>query len=346
MKSKSRNLFQFTNIALGVGLWIIYAVLGSHQDWNFAFRSGALGDTSLVVTPYWALFLSYIPAQFDQGYIVWIGLGLLLIIAASTYLKSPTWVILLSYQLGWCLWYGQIDPFVVFGLALGHWSLQRSRAYILGVAIMLLLIKPQIGLLPATALFLWSPDKPKTSLAALCIFSASLLAWPTWISDVFYAWSSFTEKIENTITNTSYLPLWISIPLILISIFIQKIPVRDRLLGLTAANLLLAPYSPIYSQLSLLVFPLPSILYSFAFIPWIIAIQLGPFFHWKWAQLFPLLVLIYSVREGILLFPNFGRLDRISGRYFLRERIWWRGWIWTPICKISINRRKVLDAKR
>jgi hypothetical protein len=337
MNTKFHRLVRFSNIMLGMGVWVIYAKLGSHQDWNFAFRSGALGDTSRVVTPYWALFLSYIPAQFDWGYIIWIGLGLFLVMTTSIFLKSPTWVVLLSYQLGWCLWYGQIDPFVVFGLALGYWSLQHSRSYILGIAIMLVLIKPQIGLMPAIAFFLWSPDKPKTSLAALSIFLASMLAWPSWIKDIFLVWSSFTEKVENTITNTNYLPYWISIPLILITILIQKLPGRDRLLGLTAANLLLAPYSPIYSQLSLIVFPLPAIFYSFAFIPWVIAIQFGPFFHWKWAQLFPLLVLIYSVRKGRLLFPSFGRWDCVSGRYFHRERVWWGGWLWTPICRISIK---------
>jgi hypothetical protein len=340
VNNKPDRFRHYISIILGLGLLIVYASIGSHQDWDFAFRNGALGDTSRVAIPYWGLFLSYLPAQIEQGYIIWLGVGLFLLIVASMYMKSSTWIILLSYQLNWCLWYGQIDPYVVFGLVLGYWALNKSRPYILGIAIMLILIKPQIGLLPAIFMFYLSSNKSKTSLIALSIFTASLLIWPSWIKFSFAHWSTYTDRFENQLSNTYNLSLWITVPAVLIALPIQRSSLQKRLLSLVAANLLLVPYSPIYSQLSLLVFPLNPLLSIFAFIPWIVAIHYGPFFHWGWAQIFPLLALIYSAKEGKMIIISFGKWDYIVNRLFIRERIWLKGYIWTPFCKISLNNSK------
>ncbi len=293
------------SLIVATGLVIIYAVVFGPmssqtvggKDWVDAFRSGARGDYSQVVTPYWSLFLSYLPAILPDpfGYFVWITVGAFLVLVTANYFESPLLMILLSYQMNWVLFYGQVDPYVIFGIGLGYYAVERSKPLLIGVAISLLMIKPQFGILVAIYFFLSSTSKLKTILVSAIPFLLSLLAWPGWIERL---WSEqlkiFMHQPPQAYTNTSLgLPLWIGI---ILSIFILCIPLKlkEKVPVLVAANLLVSPYSTIYSQLSLLSLGLPKVFYLWGFIPWVIAIIIGPFGNWRWAFLFPLSVVLYS----------------------------------------------------
>jgi hypothetical protein len=286
-----------------LGLVALYTLLYGYvydldfgaQDWRNAFRGGARGDFSLVVTPYWSLLLSFVPAQLPEplGYALWIGLGAILVVLAAMHFHSPLWLVLLSYQLNWCLFYGQVDLYIVFGIALGHWAYQNAKPAIIGVAILLLLIKPQVGLLPSLVLLWWSPNRKVTLMVIMAVVLLSLVLWPGWPMTLVCKWTIFTEQAENVFSNTSlHLPWWLAVA-VSSAVLIIPLDSERKLLALVAAGLLVSPYSPVYSHLALLCFALPVPFYIFALIPWIVAIVAGPFNHWAWMALFPISVLLY-----------------------------------------------------
>lgn len=34
---------------------------------------------------------------------------------------------------------------------------------------------------------------------------------------------------------------------------------------------------------------------------------------------------------------RFGRWNRAAGRWLVWERLWWRGYKWTPFCKVGLR---------
>jgi hypothetical protein len=180
------------SLIVTTGLVVMYAMvfgplssqMAGGKDWVDAFRSGARGDYSQVVTPYWSLFLSYLPARLPEpfGYFVWITVGAVLVLVTSSYFESPLLMVLLSYQMNWVLFYGQVDTYVIFGVGLGYYALVKSKPLLIGAAISLVIIKPQIGILVAIYYFFSSPSKLKTFLISTIPFFLSLLVWPGWVS--------------------------------------------------------------------------------------------------------------------------------------------------------------------
>jgi hypothetical protein len=291
-------------IAIAFGCWFTFTALLEARgvDWLYSFRFTNPQAIQYVVIPYWGLLLGWIPAHLPEpfGYGLWTLVGMLLLITAARYNKAPLLFLSLSYQFQWILFYGQIDGYVIFGITLGFWALQKSRPYVLGVALMLALIKPQFGGLPALFLFGLSSDKKKTLLSSALIGLISIILWPTWISDIIQnQWTSFLTRQENISTNTSPgFPVLICLPLIVLA-FVVRLPAKQKLVVLVATSLLVSPYATIYSQLALLSMGLPSLFYLFAFIPWGVAIFLGPFDHWGWGFLFPLGVWGYFVLPAL-----------------------------------------------
>lgn len=121
---------------------------------------------------------------------------------------------------------------------------------------------------------------------------ASLIVWPTWVFDIIQnQWTTFLAREANIRANTSLgLPLTISIPFVLLS-FAIRLPKKEKLTLMIATTLLVAPYSPIYSQLGLLAMGLHPIFYIFGLIPWIVYFWFGP--HWGWGFIMPLGVWLY-----------------------------------------------------
>lgn len=300
---KSRNFYIAIIVAIGlVSLFsILYGPISSQtiggKDWIDAFRNGARGDYSLVVTPYWSLFLSYLPAQLPEpyGYIIWITSSTLLVLITAQYFKSPMLAVLLSYQMCWVLYYGQIDPFILFGVGLGYEAIIKKKPFLIGVAISLVTIKPQVGFLLAIYFFLSSQSKSKTALTFLLIVLFSIIIWPGWPERMFFEQiTPFINRPQNIWTNTSLgLPLWIGFILSILTL-IAPMEMKNKIPLLLATNLLISPYSTIYSQLSLLSVGLPSLFNILGFVPWAVALFLGPFGSWRWGFIFPLSVLLYQ----------------------------------------------------
>jgi hypothetical protein len=316
------------SLIIAAGLVVIYAVnfgpLSSQtvggKDWVDAFRSGARGDYSHVVTPYWSLFLSYLPARLPEpfGFSVWIAIGAFLVLVTASYFESPLLMLLLSYQMNWVLFYGQVDPYVIFGIGLGYYGVKCSKPLLIGIAISLLLIKPQIGILIAIYYFFSSPSKWKTFLMSAIPILASLLIWPGWPERLYLEQlTTFMDRPPQDWTNTSLgLPLWIGM---ILSVFVLILPLRikEKVPALIATNLLVSPYSTIYSQLSLLSLGLPKVFYLWGFIPWVVGILMGPFGNWRWGFLFPLSTILYvcyvAYKKGYFVEDFNNLLSKIRG---------------------------------
>lgn len=302
-------------LIVGGGLVVLFSILYGPmssqtiggKDWIIAFRNGARGDYSLVATPYWSLLLSFIPAQVPEpfGYIIWITIGSFLVLVTTHRFNSPLLAVILSYQLSWIVFYGQIDPFILFGIGLGYDAIINKRPILLGVAIALVTIKPQVGSLLAIYFFFSSPAKAKTMLVFLLIVLVSLLIWPGWLERlIFEQILPFMDRPYNNTTNTSLrIPFWLGSIFSFLAL-VSPMSLKNKIPLLLATNLVVSPYSTIYSQLSLLSVGLPSLFNIFGLIPWAVAIILGSCGYWQWASMFPLLVIVYmyyvSYKQGNL----------------------------------------------
>lgn len=327
MFERLKSMRVFTAIIIVGGLIIIFGTIFGPisaqtvggKDWVEAFRNGARGDYSNVVTPYWSLFLSFLPAQLSEpfGYIVWITIGSILVIVTTNYFKSPLLAVVLSYQMCWVLYYGQIDPFILFGIGLGHYSVTKKKPLINGIAIALVTIKPQIGFLLAIYFFFSSTSKLKTAFVFIAIILLSLAIWPGWPKRlIFDQYLSFLDRPANIWTNTSLgLPLWISFILSAIALM-SPMDINRKIPLLLSTTLLISPYSTIYSQLSLIVVGLPIAFSVFGFLPWLVAIFSSPFGFWQWAFIYPISVIVYlyydAYRLGNLVDIKQWRISRIS----------------------------------
>lgn len=272
------------------------------KDWLDSFRSCSSGDYSKVVTPFWCFFTSYLPSLLPEpyGYTLWITLGAVSILLTAHLFQSPLIAILLSYQLNWILFYGQIDPFIILGIGMGYTALKHDHPYVLGIALALLTIKPQMGALLALYFFSQAPHRMKTGAVFCAIVLGSLIIWPEWPIHLLEDHSqTFLLNPHNEGTNTALmLPISIRILIAFISLWLpgkmeQKIPL------LLASTLFISPYSTIYSQLALLVVGLPPIFSLFGVIPWVPALLNGPFNGWPLGCLFPLSVIGYEIIQII-----------------------------------------------
>lgn len=305
LKSRSLIIAAIVTGGMVVFYTLVFGPVSSYgvggKDWVESFRAAFRGDFSLVVTPYWSLFLSYLPSRLPPplGYGVWIGVGGLLILATSAWFESPLFGVIASFQFNWVLFYGQIDPFVAFGIALGDYASRYSRPLLVGVALALLSIKPQIGLLVGLIFLYRSTNRLTSALAFLSVVVASMLVWPGWPAWYFTnQLSGFLEQPSHLLANTSLgLPIWLSVP-IAVSALLVPLEGKKKLQVLVSTNLLISPYSTIYSQLSLLTLGLPWVFYLFGLFPWAVAVWVGPLGHWQWGFVVPSAVLVYGLASS------------------------------------------------
>lgn len=300
---------------ISVGLAIIYLGIyrwNSHDnmfasDWKQAFKPGALGDLSLVVTPFWSLFVSWIPARLpnDLGFFVWTLGGLWIFIWAIKQFDAPWWIALLSLQVNRNLIFGQIDLYVVAGLGIGYWALKKKTPFVTGLAILLLLIKPQIGWGAALVFFLLEKNKRVLLITIFSVVLLSLVIAPTWPIDWIQAITTgFIDRPENAGVNISPVPIFSIITLMLIAfgvviiVFLYSsnflnMEVEKSLKLATVLSILSAPYSPFYSTVIFWSFKYPRwISIVFIIAPWVWAFVYNIAQGWQWMIVFPIVVFL------------------------------------------------------
>jgi len=264
-------------IVIGCGLNSI-----SGFDWvHFYYpRAHDFAPTS-VINPMWIYLvvapIAYLPIR--VGYVVFSLVNVSLIWLGSRLTGVNRFALLLSFPALWVLWYGQLDIFVMLGVALGFWAVQHQKPAWLGVALLLLLVKPHIGGPLAVVYFMWSRN-----WRTVVVFGAVLLLtliiwgveWPIiWIKSLFRV---ATPPPEATITTAGQ---WTNISLFpygLLAWLVVLLPMPrvERATAILSATFLSVPYAATYSLIALLVLPVSWWVYVLSSVP----LVLGPNGYW------------------------------------------------------------------
>ena len=219
------------------------------------------------------------------------------ILLTTRFLKGRPVPLLLSAQLSWILWWGQIDALAILGLGLAWVAYEKKSWMLMTLASFLALLKPQVSLIPVLFLWWWpGKERWKTLLLSTILFGASLLVWGPWP-----VW--MVSKIITFAENRSYEPWNTSLGLVAIPLFIPALfmPLGnrlDRLKAITATAMLASPYMPYYSTLVLLCFPLSWVAYPFVLLGYLPTI-LGTSIAWRGITFLPILVLLSIYRKPI-----------------------------------------------
>lgn len=224
------------------------------------------------------------------GYIVFIGVTIGMLLYSITIFKGNPIIALVSAQLFWILWWGQIEGLVILGIALGWVSYQKHSWKLLTLALLLGTLKPQIGAVPLLAVWWWfGKDRWKSLVILACSVVATILIygpWPLWIFD----------GVISVTNNSQYGPWNSSIGLVGLPLFIPalllKLNREQRLIALTTTAVLVSPYMPFYSTIILLVFNLPGWILIFACLGYFPNI-LGTAIAWNGIALLPVSILAW-----------------------------------------------------
>lgn len=165
---------------------------------------------------------------------------------------------LLTYQLFYTLYYGNISGILLGGLALYAWGLSHRRWHWAGLGLTLTITKFQLGIPFGLILLLfvdapWS-ERVKVALVPGLIFLLSLLVYPGWPMQTI-------ETIQSNPPNDlGSISLWRWIgPYALLAWLpplLLPLDAKDRLLALVATATLAMPYFQHTDLLALFVFPL------------------------------------------------------------------------------------------
>ncbi|OGO29452.1 MAG: hypothetical protein A2W33_06795 [Chloroflexi bacterium RBG_16_52_11] len=259
-------------IALGLvfGCWI-NAVRGlSGWDWFVFFYPHAQEmDPSWLWYPLWIYLIltpiSYLPAQFS--YVIFLVINVCMIWLGSRLTGSNRFAVLISFPAFWILWYGQLDGFVLLGVALGLWALQHKKPVAVGVSILLLLAKPHIGGPLALIYFLRSMKRDTIMVIGLA-FLITMVLWG-WDWPLIWIRNLVTLPQADLVIHRTNISLY---PWGLLAWLVLLIPMSQTEQAITAisATLLSIPYAPTYSILSLLVLPIPWWAYLISSAPFIL----------------------------------------------------------------------------
>ncbi|MCC6803844.1 MAG: hypothetical protein IT319_13255, partial [Anaerolineae bacterium] len=180
-------------VVFPLGLTLLFIYLNSNSGMPFApdfdvYIQAARGNFAGFYYTYWSLpifqVLALLPGA-HTAYLLWCILNVLGVWFAVRVFGGSAPLVLLSYQMLFVCFYGQITGITVAGLALLWWSLERKRWLLAGIGALLALIKWQMGIPLCAALRLLSNTawhiRLRTLLLVLVIVALSLILYPNWI---------------------------------------------------------------------------------------------------------------------------------------------------------------------
>lgn len=297
---RNLNFQKPIEIAFALSLWAIYAVIGPGDEFFVGYRALVLNPNDLIPTfghpimfnPPWLspILAPFITMPGRAGYILFIGLTVGILFYSTRVFEGNPIIMLISAQLFWILWWGQIDGLVIFGIALGWFAYQKHSWRLFALALLLGALKPQIGAIPLLAMWWWLGKDRWKPLAVLVI--AVIVT-----SIIYGPWLQWVIEGVITITKSSqYFPWNSSIGLIGLPLFIPALLLNltrsQRLIALTATAILVSPYMPYYSTLILLVFNLPWWVIIFAIIGYFPNV-VGTAIAWNGIAFLPACILVW-----------------------------------------------------
>jgi len=224
---------------------IVPPVMG-HTGWDFRVSirgdtlSGAYGTNAFHPYPAFWLFYPFAVLPLQWGMFMWNLVGAICFLYAIKKLGGSFLGFALSLPAFWTFYAGQIEGFIALGLALAL----TSPPLVAGIGILLLTLKPQIGLF-AILFVLLTRKNWKLLVAPFVVYALSLLVWGWWIPDWLESLSRF--RIEHFNLIVGFFP-W-TLPLL---VFLTMVDIRVWLI----VQALVMPYHTFYSLAPLFTLPI------------------------------------------------------------------------------------------
>lgn len=241
-----------------------------HPEWHgdlIIYRDAAQFAT--LPYPYYfrffALLLTWLPETVAYGLISLLTIGFFLL--AWKVFGGRHWFIFLSYSLAWVLFYGQVDGLVIGGLALTWWAVERKRAYLVGVGMVLAALKPQLAGFLLLAMWWWAPSRWKALVVPALVTAASFAVWgfwvPEWVGRLSQARDLMDLPRNISLWGLTGYWIWLVWPLV----YALPLDRRRKLIAIAAATAMTVPYFPLPSSLLLLAQPIPVLFYALLQLP-------------------------------------------------------------------------------
>lgn len=255
------SLFELFALALCVASVFVFARADSGYDLHNYLRAGQ-GDTSFHFYASWILPVYRLLGLVDPvvAFVAWNLAGIAGVFAATRVFNAgpKAALALLTYQMLYTIYYGNITGILLGGLAVYWWGLAHRRLALAGLGLTLLLTKFHLGIPLGLILgFLAGLSRREWLSLALVPGLAFLLSWaayPAWPLQVAGTILSTPPNDLGSITlwqwlGASALLLWVP-PLLL------PLPKTQRLIMLVATTALALPYFQHTDLLALFVFPI------------------------------------------------------------------------------------------
>ncbi|PKO15244.1 MAG: hypothetical protein CVU39_11605 [Chloroflexi bacterium HGW-Chloroflexi-10] len=288
-------------IAFAFGLWLLYALISPGIDYYGAYtwmvtspeKFIEVADYPWTLNPTWMVpFMApFITLPGNAGLIAFMGAMIAMTVYGCYVFGGRPVLTLLSAQMWWVLWWGQLEGWGVLALVLGWFAIIRPSWFLMFLSLAIGSFKPQVGFIPLIALWWWTGKERWKSLAAmLVLLGLSIWIWGPWPLWYLEGITKFVGDNHFGGWNSSIGP--IALPLFLPAILL-RLPREKRLLALTATTLIVSPYLPYYSTILVLCFSVPWWVYIFAFTGYIPAFFENFYLPWNSLWLLPLGVLAW-----------------------------------------------------
>jgi hypothetical protein len=292
--------FQLAVYAIAFLIWLIYSILGPGKDFLgcYSWMVSIPEKLKEVPSDVWTLnptWLIPFMAPFTTmpgraGYIIFLAVSVAMIIYGTRTFGGKIIPLLLSAQMFWVMWWGQLEGWAVLALVLGLLALKKKSWPLMFLALTMGTFKPQVGLAPLLAMWWWSGKQRWISLVGMILLTAlSIVIWGPWPVWYFEGIFGFVGNKHHAVWNAS-LGLW-ALPLFIPALFLP-LTRYQRLIALTATALVVNPYMPYYSTLILMIFNIPWWAYILAFTSYLPTV-IGSTLAWNAVVLMPLGVLLW-----------------------------------------------------
>jgi hypothetical protein len=228
------------------------------NDYN-VYTGASMGNFLGYYYAYWLLpfyrLFTLLPDSW--GYIVWTLIFLLGIFIAARIFGGSAPLAMLTYQMIYGVFFGQITGLLIGALALAWWALAHRRWHLAGFFFLIAATKFQLGMMFGLFLLLFADiswrDRVKVLIVPTVIALISLVVYPLWFLDIM-------ERMRyNPVNDLGSLAPWRWIgPLALvvwIPPIVLKLPIQKRLIALVCASILGVPYFQQADLLALFVLP-------------------------------------------------------------------------------------------
>ncbi|GAB4438843.1 MAG: hypothetical protein Kow0031_20740 [Anaerolineae bacterium] len=276
-------------LGIAVTFSAFVALSGNGYEWRYVYEPATASNFSYsaVANPNYLLLLfyplSWLPVNLAVFVITMLSFGSIYLFQELT--GASRWLTLIFSQTVYVLLVAQIDLWIAFGAALGFYALRRQSGGLLGVSLIILMIKPQLGFVLAALYFFQCTRKQMALLTAGAIFLVSLLVlgfWVTgWVQKILL-WSQ-----SDLSHNVSLYPYGI-VCFLLPVLFRRYYTPTQWYSALMSCSMLSVPYVAEYSLVTVLAFPHPAWFY---WLSWGVIFLPSP---WRGATL-PVVLLLYPL---------------------------------------------------